>query len=135
MSKQRSSDQVREIIVLDENQVDELRQGSRQLSRRQVLSMVMGLYDPLGLVSPALLYGKLLLRRLYGDSATGGWDADLPAKEKASWAEWFQSLLVPVEATFPRSTRPKGRSWGTKVGGIWRCIVASLVCCPVCSVY
>ena len=66
----------------------------------------MGVYDPLGLVSPALLHGKLLLRRLYAPSVKGGWDADLPREEKIRWASWFRDLLVPCEATFPRSTKP-----------------------------
>ena len=32
-----------------------------KFTRRQALSMVMALYDPLGLVGPALVTGKLLL--------------------------------------------------------------------------
>ena len=107
-AKARSTDQVRELVVLDEVQVDAIAKGERGFSRRQALSMVMGVYDPLGLVSPALLHGKLLLRRLYGPQCTGGWDADLPAGEKTRWASWFHSLLRPVEAVFPRSTKPRG---------------------------
>ena len=61
-AKQRSSDQVREIVLLDRKQVDELGAGQRSFTRRQALSMVMGVYDPLGLISPALTRGKLLLR-------------------------------------------------------------------------
>ena len=106
-AKARSSDQVRDVVLLDADQVDELASGSRTLSRRQALSMVMGTYDPLGLASPALLQGKLLLRRLYGPLANQGWDSDLPQVEKNLWAKWFQSLLVPAEAAFPRSTKPK----------------------------
>ena len=68
--------------------------------------MVMATYDPLGLASPALVRGKLLLRRLYGPSATKGWDDDLPLEEKTLWAKWFETLILPVEAVFPRSTRP-----------------------------
>ena len=37
-----------------------------------------------------------------------GWDADLPVAEKKLWVAWFQSLLDPTEATFPRSTKPPG---------------------------
>ena len=58
-TKQRSSDQVREIVLLDGKQVDELGAGRRSFTRRQALSMVMGVYDPLGLISPALTQGKL----------------------------------------------------------------------------
>ena len=105
-AKAKSSDQTRELVILDEGQVRDIDQGVRTLSRRQALSMVMGVYDPLGLVSPALLHGKLLLRRLYAPSIKGGWDADLPQEEKTRWASWFRDLLVPCEATFPRSTKP-----------------------------
>ena len=68
--------------------------------------MVMGLYDPLGMVSPALVHGKLLLRQLYGPQGARGWDADLPEPERQKWAKWFTALLVPAEAVFPRSTKP-----------------------------
>ena len=68
--------------------------------------MVMGVYDPLGLISPALTRGKLLLRSLYGVDSVQGWDADIGVREKKKWAEWFSLLLVPAEARFPRSTKP-----------------------------
>ena len=76
--------------------------------------MVMGVYDPLGLVSPALLHGKLLLRRLYGPGITGGWDSDLPPEEKTRWASWFGTLLRPVEAVFHDLPSPGGQ-WGSPV--------------------
>ena len=107
-SKQKSSDQVREIVLLDQEQVDELEAGRRILTRRQALSMVMGVYDPLGLISPALTRGKLLLRRLYGTDSNKGWDADIDPGEKKRWVEWFRVLLIPAEASFPRSTKPDG---------------------------
>ena len=97
-----------QLTTLDATQIHQLAVGARTLTRRQVLSMVMGLYDPLGLVSPALLHGKLLLRRLYRVQATTGWDADLPAGKKKLWAAWYQSLLDPTEAMFPRSMKPPG---------------------------
>ena len=51
-------------MLLDQEGVNELGAGRRTLTRRQALSMVMGVYDPLGLISPALTRGKLLLRSL-----------------------------------------------------------------------
>ena len=116
-SRAKSSDQVREVVLLDEDQVRDMAQGKKHFSRRQALSMVMGVYDPLGLVSPALLHGKLLLRRLYGPQIVGGWDTDLPLDEKQRWAKWFQTLLSPVEATFPRSTRPKQAVGSPRLAG------------------
>ena len=66
--------------------------------------MVMGVYDPLGLASPALVAGKLLLRRLYNSQTVRDWDQDLPREEKQRWASWFAVLQKSREAVFPRST-------------------------------
>ena len=46
--KTRSSDVTREVVLLMSQQVDEIGRGTRTLTRRQALSMVMGTYDPLG---------------------------------------------------------------------------------------
>ena len=46
--------------------------SKRTLSRQNALSMVMGVYDPLGLISATLVKGKTLLRRLYNHKVTGG---------------------------------------------------------------
>ena len=56
--KSRSSDQARVVTLLDGDQVQDIATGGRRLTRRQALSMVMGLYDPLGLASPALGEGE-----------------------------------------------------------------------------
>ena len=105
-AKAKSSDQVRDFTLLDATQVRKIAEGSLQFTRRQALSMVIGLYNPLGLASPALVQGKLLLQRLYEPQVKAGWDADLPTEEKKLWASWFETLLLLAEATFPRSTRP-----------------------------
>ena len=105
--KLRSSDQARHTIVLGVKDISRLQAGSLFFSRRHALSMVMGLYDPLGLIGPALVTGKLMLRRLYDVEQVSGWDQDVPRGEKQRWASWFASLLASGEAVFPRSTRPE----------------------------
>ena len=105
--KAKSTDQVRELVHLSRREVADLQAGRLKFTRRQALSMVMALYDPLGLVGPALVTGKLLLRRLYSPSGVSGWDVDLPVSEKEKWACWFAALSSSREATFPRTTRPE----------------------------
>ena len=95
--------------------------GRRTLTRRQALSMVMGVYDPLGLISPALTRGKLLLRSLYGGNSPKGWDTDIATEEKKKWADWFGVLLIPAEARFPRSTKPEDAVGLPEAGRVWRC--------------
>ena len=106
LKKARSADTARDVVLLTSKDVSQLQAGTFAFTRRQALSMVMGLYDLLGLVGPALLTGKLLLRRLYSPGMVMSWDQDLPAEEKRRWASWFESLLKSEEATFPRAVRP-----------------------------
>ena len=104
--KARSADQSREVIRLDKRDVARLQAGTLVFTQRHALSMVMGLYDPLGLVGPAMVIGKLLLRRLYSPDKVTSWDQDLPLVEKQRWACWFAALLESTEATFLMTTRP-----------------------------
>ena len=65
--------------------------------------MVMTIYDPLGLVSPALVMGKILLRKLYAPGVTSGWDQDIPRGREGpvgklvSGIAWFIRDCVPQE--------------------------------------
>ena len=115
--KAKSADLAREVVRLNEKEVASLQSGSLKFTRRQALSMVMALYDPLGLVGPALVTGKLLLRRLYSPAQVSSWDQDLPTLEKQKWASWFSALLSSQEATFPRTTRPAHAVGGPRLVG------------------
>ena len=129
--KTASSSQVREMTLLDSEDVNQLQAGKYRFTCRHAFSMVMGLYDPLGLISLALVTGKLLLRRLYRPNIVTGWDQELPREEKQRWASWFRSLLNPVEARFPPSTQPKGACDCPRIAGF--CDAAALGMCA--SIY
>ncbi|XP_037579357.1 uncharacterized protein LOC119462082 [Dermacentor silvarum] len=62
----------------------------RPYTRREVLSTVNSLYDPLGFVAPITVQGKFLLR----DLVTKGydWDTPLSDEKKQIWDEWKNSL-------------------------------------------
>ena len=79
----------------------------RTLSKREVLSFVMGAFNPLGYIGPALLQGKLLLRRLYG-AGSPTWDEDLPKEEKRLWVRWLMELEEEAGVTMSRCVRPEG---------------------------
>ena len=65
-----------------------LPQGTR--TRRGLLSCISSLYDPLGVASPWLLPGKMLLQSLCKLSL--GWDDVIPETYLQSWDKWFASL-------------------------------------------
>ena len=57
------------------------------------------IYDPLGLVSPLTLEGKLIFRDVC--DAKLPWDAELGSVDLAKWQAWERSL--PTEIEVPRS--------------------------------
>ncbi len=68
-------------------------------TKREVLSNVAKIYDPLGVVSPTSLTGKLLYREICDRKIP--WDKELPPDLVAKWSGWQDELPDKVE--IPRS--------------------------------
>ena len=94
-------------VELTSNELERLRKGERSFSKREALSFVAGTFDPLGCLGPALLTGRLLLRRLQGDKAVD-WDSDLPEEEKRQWIGWHLELAQEASIAMKRTVRPQG---------------------------
>ena len=56
---------------------------SRKVTRRSILSMVSSMYDPLGLVSPIVLVGRLLFQE--ATMLKLGWDDPVPSHIESQW--------------------------------------------------
>ena len=74
------------------------------LTKRSVLAQVMRIYDPLGLLSPFTISGKILLRSTWKLGL--GWDDPLPSDLHCKWVEYFIHLYDANKLTFPRAMRP-----------------------------
>ena len=70
------------------------------LSKRQVLSLLSQLFDPLGWVSPVIIKGKILMQKLWLNKTP--WDEALPDSLDNQWLEYFDSLTVLSEIQIPR---------------------------------
>ena len=70
------------------------------MTKRKLLSQVATLYDPLGLIQPIILIGKLIFQRVTRLSI--GWDDLLPPSELNAWKRWFQGLENIHHLRFPR---------------------------------
>ena len=68
-------------------------------TKRDILRKLARIYDPLGLVSPLTLEGKLIDRDVC--DAKLPWDADLSSTHLVKWQTWERSL--PTEIEVPRS--------------------------------
>ena len=71
------------------------------VTKRQILSSVASIYDPIGLCSPALMSGKRLFQEACRLNVS--WDDELPDKLKNSWNKWVAVIKNLYDLTFPRS--------------------------------
>ena len=76
----------------------------RVLTKRLVLQQVMGIYDPIGLVSPFTFLAKIYLRETWQSGLD--WDDVLPPQLYRKWVEFFKKLFLLEELIFPRCMRP-----------------------------
>ena len=77
------------------------------LSKRIVLSQLNGIYDPLGLLVPFTIKGKLLMPNLWAKNVD--WDTPLSGEERSKWISFFEMLEVP-SVYFPRSIKSSNAS-------------------------
>nr|CAD2123646.1 unnamed protein product [Meloidogyne enterolobii] len=68
-------------------------------TRRTVLSTLAGIYDPLGLLCPAVLPAKLFFQQLWDDKHD--WDTPLALEEQSFWESFLQGWQVQ-EICLPR---------------------------------
>ena len=69
-------------------------EDEKPCTRRGVLSSVNSLFDPLGLISPVVIQGRILMRDLVAE--TTDWDLPLSSHCEQKWREW-KSSLKPLE--------------------------------------
>lgn len=67
---------------------------------RNMLSMVASVFDPLGLLSPAMLTEKKILQHMCQNGI--GWDDLLPATCEPDWSNWLKNLLTLGNVQIPR---------------------------------
>ncbi|XP_071486763.1 uncharacterized protein [Diadema antillarum] len=78
----------------------------KPLTRRGALSTVMSVFDPLGLLAPLLLPGKLILQELCRSSAAR--DDPLPDILQSKWDKWKADILQLDRLSIDRCYKPKG---------------------------
>lgn len=59
-------------------------------TRRNILSIVSSVYDPLGILAPFMLKAKQILQELC--KAKYGWDEVVPVELLKPWQQWLKDL-------------------------------------------
>ncbi|KAL0849731.1 hypothetical protein ABMA28_011689 [Loxostege sticticalis] len=84
------------------NQVPEaVKSRERPPTKREALSTVMSIYDPLGLLSCYTITAKINLQQLW--RLKTGWDEPLPDDLAADFDTWMAGLQIVKELRIPRS--------------------------------
>lgn len=78
----------------------EVRTGTRAPTKREALSAVMSIYDPLGLLSHYTIRSKIILQSLWRLQTT--WDEQIPAEENEFFAAWLARLTEIAQLRLPR---------------------------------
>ena len=79
-----------------------LKQG--RMSRRGMLSTIASIFDPLGLLSPIILVGRLILQQ----TCRGlGWDDELPDQIQREWQQWIDEVNSLSLIRIDRCLQPK----------------------------
>ena len=78
----------------------------KPVTRRGILSVVSSVYDPLGMVAPFVLQGKVLVQELCRRKL--GWDDKIPDEIVLKWQQWLQSLPYLDKFAIPRCYQPEG---------------------------
>lgn len=79
---------------------EEVKRGERAPTKREALSAVMSLFDPLGLVSYYTITAKIILQGLWRLSIE--WDEQIPSKDAEDFKEWLKGLEDVKKLRLPR---------------------------------
>ncbi|XP_065368851.1 uncharacterized protein LOC135961283 [Calliphora vicina] len=74
--------------------------GKRCPTKRELLCVVMSIFDPLGFLCHFMITAKLLMREVWRHNVL--WDEMLPASLQAMWNKWRQELRNVVHVKVPR---------------------------------
>ncbi|XP_071480638.1 uncharacterized protein [Diadema antillarum] len=80
------------------------RDDSCKWTKRQILSQVARIFDPIGFASAFLVRAKTGMQCLWQFGLD--WDEELPPRENAEWVKLFREMKELNEVTFPRCLTP-----------------------------
>ncbi|XP_055622898.1 uncharacterized protein LOC129766398 [Toxorhynchites rutilus septentrionalis] len=78
----------------------ELLSGSKHPTKRDVLRVLMSVYDPLGLISHYMIYLKLLFQEIWRMGSS--WDDEIGENQLIKWNNWLQLLPEVESVRIPR---------------------------------
>ena len=62
------------------------------LTKRGMLSVVMKIFDPLGLLTPVTMNFKKMVRRVWASEKKWEWDEELPSEMQLEWRNTMEDM-------------------------------------------
>ncbi|XP_047992723.1 uncharacterized protein LOC125231325 [Leguminivora glycinivorella] len=81
---------------------------TRKPTKREALKVVMSVFDPLGLLTPIVIQGKILLQQIWRSGI--GWDQDVQDDDHLIWKRWIGRLINVCTCKVPRHYVPEPTS-------------------------
>ncbi|XP_047989853.1 uncharacterized protein LOC125229116 [Leguminivora glycinivorella] len=78
----------------------EVIKGQRPPTKREALSIIMSIFDPLGLISPVTTPAKRIMQDTW--RYTTAWDEEIPEELRERWGNWLQHLRDLGDLSIPR---------------------------------
>ena len=100
------------------------------LTRRELMSQIPGIYDPLRLLYPITIKFKLVLQKIV--EAELGWDKPLKGKLKSAAKSALIKIVRSGSISFPRCALGVLRKARVDVHGIWGWREACISLLPLC---
>ena len=76
------------------------RKDTGEHTRRNLLSVIMKIFDPLGFISPFTIRGKLIMQRVMITKLD--WEDTIPEKCLDMWLKWLQEMPLVSQIKVPR---------------------------------
>jgi hypothetical protein len=83
------------------NVSEEIVSGAKRPTKREILSLLMSIFDPMGFISHFTIKAKILLQDIWRCEI--GWDDELPTQFLEKWNNWIQELHCLSQVKIPRS--------------------------------
>ncbi|XP_075167990.1 uncharacterized protein LOC142241581 [Haematobia irritans] len=80
--------------------------GKRIPTKRELLSIIMSTFDPIGFLACFIVGGKLILREVWRRDCK--WDEQIPQDVANSWELWRKQLVAVADFIIPRCYFPLG---------------------------
>ncbi|XP_062538531.1 uncharacterized protein LOC134206817 [Armigeres subalbatus] len=83
----------------------DLWEGNRRFTKREVLRVLMTIFDPLGLIAPFLMFLKILLQEIWRSGIQ--WDQKIDDNAFGKWCSWLNVLPLVEQVKIKRCFCPQ----------------------------